>query len=213
MRGCRAIWRGYKEIKDAGGWASIVFASSGIYRFCKYRVGFDENLTSRLHQLRHSLEVAADTLHPDWRKLLAVIGQESPTQYTGHPHEWVTISGQPARQLSSTYEHLPGGLNYRLIDECVIDQTIFGTDDPRRMAQVAPDTCSICQQQQSNLVHWNRCNCFPTLFGCPKIPVAAQICHVNKGKNNGVVARCVCPPQVTLFIFFANPVIRISSAA
>lgn len=189
--GYRAIWRGYKEIKDAGGWASIIFASTGIYRFCKYRVGFDENLISQLRQLRQSLEVAADTLHPGWRKLLEVIGQNSPTQYSGHPHEWVTTSGQPARELASTYDHQPGGLNYNFIDECVVDQTVFGTDDPRRMPQIDPDICPSCQQRQSNVVDLNRCNCFPTLFGCPKLPVPVQIGHVSKGKNNGVVARCV----------------------
>jgi hypothetical protein len=35
----RAIWKGYREIKDAAGkdaagWAALVFAGFGIYRFC-----------------------------------------------------------------------------------------------------------------------------------------------------------------------------------
>jgi hypothetical protein len=35
------IWRGYKEIKDAGGWVSLIFAGAGVYRTCKYRIGFE----------------------------------------------------------------------------------------------------------------------------------------------------------------------------
>ena len=69
-----AIWRGYKEVKEAAGWASLVFAGMGIYRFCKYRVGFDKDAMRRLRNLRKRLEVAADTLHPHWRQLLAIVG-------------------------------------------------------------------------------------------------------------------------------------------
>ncbi|KAF7591187.1 hypothetical protein BBP40_001902 [Aspergillus hancockii] len=75
LRNRIAIWRGYKEIKDAGGWASLIFASAGVYRFCKYRTGFGDGFSTRLRHIRSSLEVAADTLHPEWRDLLQVIGQ------------------------------------------------------------------------------------------------------------------------------------------
>jgi hypothetical protein len=58
----RAIWRGYKEIKDHGGWACLVFAGMGIYRFCKYRIGFDPESMAILRRTRTRFEVAADTL-------------------------------------------------------------------------------------------------------------------------------------------------------
>lgn len=58
----RAIWRGYKEIKDHGGWACLVFAGMGIYRFCKYRIGFDPESMAILRRTRARFEVAADTM-------------------------------------------------------------------------------------------------------------------------------------------------------
>ena len=58
----RAIWRGYKEIKDHGGWVCLVFAGMGIYRFCKYRIGFDPESMAILRRTRARFEVAADTL-------------------------------------------------------------------------------------------------------------------------------------------------------
>lgn len=33
LRNKMAIWRGYKEVKDAAGWAALVFAGMGIYRY------------------------------------------------------------------------------------------------------------------------------------------------------------------------------------
>lgn len=80
----RAIWRGYKKIKDSGGWPSLTFAGTGVYRFCKYELGFNEGLTTCLSQLASSFEVAADTLHPGYRQLLRVIGQDGPPRYQGH---------------------------------------------------------------------------------------------------------------------------------
>lgn len=43
----------------------------------------------RLQRLRPRFEVAADTLHPQWRALLSVIGASSNRVYNGHPHDWV----------------------------------------------------------------------------------------------------------------------------
>ncbi|KAG7106694.1 SET domain-containing protein like [Verticillium longisporum] len=81
LRNKMAIWRGYKEIKDAGGWAALVFAGMGLYRFCKYRVGFTPESMARLRALRPRIEVAADTLHPTWRQLLMIVGETAQTQY------------------------------------------------------------------------------------------------------------------------------------
>ncbi|RHZ55386.1 hypothetical protein CDV55_103869 [Aspergillus turcosus] len=191
LRNRMAIWRGYKEIKDAGGWPSLIFASSGVYRFCKYRTGFGEGFSTRLRHIRSSLEVAADTLHPEWRDLLHVIGQGGTRrQYHGHPHEWVTVTGEAALPLHATYAHLnlPNGFQYRFIDECVLDTTVFG-EDPRRVPDLDPDICQVCKSKQADDVEQNQCSCFPTLFGGVKGPAPVQIFSTASGKNNGVVAR------------------------
>ncbi|KAL2814693.1 SET domain protein [Aspergillus cavernicola] len=191
LRNRMAIWRGYKEIKDAGGWASLIFASSGLYRFCKYRTGFSEGLSTRLRHIRSSLEVAADTLHPGWRALLQVIKQDTSYIYHGHPHEWVTVSEGEAVPLASTYEHLqlPNGFQYRFINECVLDPAVFGTDDPRRVPQIDPEICPVCKERQSDEIEKNQCMCFPVLFGGVQGPVPVQLFRTANGKNNGVVAR------------------------
>ncbi|KAI9375784.1 hypothetical protein BJX61DRAFT_493067 [Aspergillus egyptiacus] len=193
LRNRMAIWRGYKEIKDAGGWASLIFASAGVYRFCKYRTEFGDALFSRLRQIASALELAADTLHPGWRDLLTVVQQDN-TQpvYHGHPHEWVVVPDGPAVPLASTYGHLqlPNGFQYRFIDECVLDPQVFGTDDPRRVPELNPDICPVCHERQSDEVEDNLCMCFPALFGGIRTPVPVQIFQTSTGKNNGVIARC-----------------------
>ncbi|THC92791.1 hypothetical protein EYZ11_007720 [Aspergillus tanneri] len=190
LRNRLAIWRGYKEIKENGGWASLIFAGSGVYRFCKYRIGFNEGLTQRLRQLRHNLEIAADTLHPEWRQLLGVIGQRPSLQYPGHPHEWVAMGNCPAQPLRYTYRHLGQDfLHYQFIDECVVDHNVFGEEDPRRVPEVDSGICPTCHQQQADDICLNRCKCFPNLFGDVKTRPAVQVFQTGNAKNNGVVAR------------------------
>ncbi len=41
----------------------------------------------RLKRLRYRFETAADTLHPEWRTRLSVIGAPSANTYYGH-HDW-----------------------------------------------------------------------------------------------------------------------------
>ncbi|RAL07351.1 SET domain-containing protein [Aspergillus homomorphus CBS 101889] len=192
LRNRMAIWRGYKEIKDAGGWASLIFASTGVYRFCKYRTGFAEGLSSRLRRIRSSFEVAADTLHPGWRDLLQVIKQDTPHLYHGHPHEWVIMPDSTAVPLASTYKHLqlPNGFQYCFIDECVLDREVFGTEDPRRGSHKDPEICLVCKKRQSDDIKENQCMCFPNLFGGVRGPVPVQLFRTTTGKNNGVIARC-----------------------
>ncbi|GKZ47209.1 hypothetical protein AbraIFM66951_010560 [Aspergillus brasiliensis] len=173
LRNRMAIWRGYKEIKDTGGWACLIFASTGIYRFCNF-------------------EVAADTLHPGWRDLLQVIRQDASRVYHGHPHEWVTVSEGAAIPLASTYEHLdlPRGFQYQFVDECVLDTAVFGTQDPRRVPELDHDVCLVCKARQSDEIEKNQCLCFPALFGGVRHPVPVQVFRTSTGKNNGVIARC-----------------------
>ncbi|KAL4773305.1 hypothetical protein BDW60DRAFT_216073 [Aspergillus nidulans var. acristatus] len=119
------IWCGYKEIKDTSGWASLLFEGAGVYCFCKYYTGFNKGLLQRLRQLRHSFEIAANTHRPEWRDLLDAVGQKSPREYHGHPHEWVTINGRPACPLRSTYAFLGKELVFQFVDNCVIDHATF----------------------------------------------------------------------------------------
>ncbi|GAT27579.1 SET domain protein [Aspergillus luchuensis] len=176
LRNRMAIWRGYKEIKDTGGWACLIFASTGIYRFCKYRTEFGEGLFTRLRHLRSSFEVAADTLHPGWRDLLQVIRQDNSIAYHGHPHEWVTMSEEVAVPLPSTYAHLnlPQGFHYQFIDVCVLDHAVFGNHDPRHVPELDPDLCLVCKARQSDEIDKNQCLCFPALFGGVRHPVPVQ---------------------------------------
>ena len=192
-----AIWRGYKEVKDAAGWAALVFAGMGIYRFCKYRVGFDKDAMRRLRNLRKRLEVAADTLHPTWRQLLAIVGESQTLQYPGHPHEWVVYEdGSDPLPLRQTYLVHDPYFAFEHVDESIIDESVWGCDDPRWTPQsnaVAKPggayICALCKEQQSDTAQENSCFCFPSLFGCVKRkPPPVQVYRTPDGKSNGLVA-------------------------
>lgn len=192
-----AIWRGYKEVKDAAGWAALVFAGMGIYRFCKYRVGFDNDAMRRLRNLRKRLEVAADTLHPHWRQLLAIVGESPTLQYPGHPHEWVVFDdGSDPIPLRQTYLAHDPYFAFEHIDESVIDESAWGCEDPRWTPQSSAVArpggvymCALCKEPQSDNPQDNSCFCFPSLFGCVKRkPPPVQVYRTPDGKNNGLVA-------------------------
>ncbi|KAI2643394.1 hypothetical protein GGS21DRAFT_13096 [Xylaria nigripes] len=200
LRNKMAIWRGYKEIKDAGGWAALVFAGMGIYRFCKYRIGFDKESMQRLRNLRPALEVAADTMNPKWRRLLAIVGEPSERIYTGHHHDWVVLlDGSPPMQLRQTYLQWDPRFEYSHIDECVIDQAAWGWNDPRwtppsssALTRISgASTCQICAKEQSDDPARNGCYCFPSLFGCAvSTPAPVQVFRTPDGRNNGLMALC-----------------------
>ncbi|KAH7374635.1 SET domain-containing protein [Plectosphaerella cucumerina] len=203
LRNKMAIWRGYKEIKDAGGWAALVFAGMGLYRFCKYRVGFTPEAMARLRALRPRIEVAADTLHPTWRQLLVIVGESPQRRFCGHPHDWVVRQdGSDPVPLRSTYlehdpffsfEHLEGG--------SVIDADAWGPDDdPRWVPPPNPAACVTgahichsCGQEQSEDPKANSCYCFPTFPGIGarmRNSVPVQVFRTTDGRNNGLVALC-----------------------
>ncbi|RMZ69934.1 atp-dependent rna helicase dbp8 [Pyrenophora seminiperda CCB06] len=197
LRNKMAIWRGYKEVKDAAGWAALVFAGMGIYRFCKYRVGFDKDAMRRLKNLRKRLEVAADTLHPHWRQLLAIVGESATPQYPGHPHEWVVFDdGSDPVPLRQTYLAHDPYFAFEHIEESVIDESAWGCEDPRWTPQSSAVArpggtyiCALCNEPQSDHPPDNSCFCFPSLFGCVKRkPPPVQVYRTPDGKNNGLVA-------------------------
>lgn len=193
LRNKMAIWKGYREIKDAAGWSALIFASAGIYRFCKYRLGFDHGSITKLQNLRNRAEVAADTLQPQWRRLLSLVGQSADIKWHGHPHDW-TIS------LRSDEEPLPLAVTYRQWDlnfsfENILDSRVdieqWHDQDPRKFEDGPEYYCKSCTLRQSHLTADNQCECFPDLYGTkPRGPCPVQIFRTNNGKNNGLIACC-----------------------
>lgn len=201
LRNKTSIWRGYKEIKDTGGWAALVFAGMGLYRFCKYRIGFDRESMARLRSLRPAMEVAADTLRPHWRALLAAVGEESTATsvvYAGHPHDYVVcLDGSPPLPLRNTYLQWDPGFSFRHVDECVVDARAWDGDDPRWTpptldAATEMPLCDTCGNGQSDDPRVNACLCFPTLFGAAQsLPPPVLVFRTTHGcKNNGLLALC-----------------------
>lgn len=200
LRNKMSIWRGYNEIQQAGGWAALVFAGMGIYRFCKYRIGFDKDSMQRLRNLRPAIEVAADTLHPNWRQLLTAIGEPSKQVYRGHPHDYVIcLDGSPPVPLRATYLQWDPNFSYQHIEEPVIDEHAWGCDDPRWTPPTTSTSgepsalplCDTCGKEQSDDPKQNCCFCFPTLFGTAKpLPPPVLIFRTADGRNNGLMALC-----------------------
>jgi ATP-dependent RNA helicase DDX49/DBP8 len=197
LRNRIAVWRGYKEVKDAAGWASLVFSGMGIYRFCKYRVEFTKEAMKRLQGLRKRFEVAADTLHPNWRQVLTVVGEPSELQYTGHPHDWVVFTdGSDPATLRSTYLQHDPHFQFEQLDESVIDEEAWGCDDPRWIPQAdavirttGTYICAACGNQQSDDPKTNCCHCFPNVFACVnQRPSLVQVYRTPNGRNNGLLA-------------------------
>ncbi|KAF7191249.1 SET domain-containing protein [Pseudocercospora fuligena] len=195
LRNKMAIWRGYHDIKNAGGWAALVFAGMGLYRFCKYRVSFTEETFQQLRALRHRFEVAADCLHPRWRSLLAIVGAPTERRYTGHPHDWVVCGpGYEALPLATTYQQWDRNFSYTHLDESAIDEEAWGLFDPRTVTPLndpAAYQCTICSERQSDDPRHNVCACFSNLYGSAKagfMPV--QVYRTPNGKNNGLLACC-----------------------
>ena len=214
MRNKLAIWSGYKRIKDIGGWPALIFAEEGggVYNVCKYRGGgWKDGIFEELEKLRDAIELAADTLQPEWRRLLEALfgGDETPPRGTWegqHPHAWVVgIDGVPI-PLSNTYRD---GLEYELIETSVVDDEAWPDMDPRRVAPERDDElymCDVCKETQSEEMLGNKCLCFPDLYGGNNgrrggkyVPV--QI-YRTETKGNGLIARLVCCSIYPLSMIF-----------
>jgi len=187
-----AIWQGYKRIKDAGGWPALIFAEDGVYTICKYRLGFkDGSLFLQLRELRSAIELAADTVQPDWRRFLKIVQIDTAPVYTGHPHQWTIGKNGVPVPLKESY---PWTRGYVLIEESVVDTTQWSRD-PRRIADGPTFVCPECEQVQNDDPQVNRCRCFLELYGGVKMPAPVQIFDTASGKGNGVITRFVCPPS------------------
>lgn len=197
LRNKMAVWRGYREVKDAAGWVALVFAGMGIYRFCKYRVEFTQEAMKRLQNVRPGFEVVADTLHPGWRQILTIVGVSSKLRYTGHPHDWIVgEDGSPPIPLSAFYAEQDPHFKFEQLEDSIIDEGEWRGDDPRWVppsnAVVLPHgsyICAVCGERQSDEAESNSCHCFPSLFGCVKrrAPLV-QVYRTQNGRNNGLLA-------------------------
>lgn len=193
LRNKMAIWRGYHDIQQAGGWAALVFAGMGLYRFCKYRVSFTEEAFQVFRALRHRFEVAADTLHPRWRQLLSIVGHSTERKYTGHPHDWVVAApSNEALPLGTTYTQWDKDFSYTHLDSAAIDEAAWGLFDPRVICAAdmpAAHTCGVCKERQSEDPTQNSCACFPSLYP-PSLQHNApvQVYRTPNGRNNGLIA-------------------------
>ncbi|KIW59388.1 hypothetical protein PV05_03841 [Exophiala xenobiotica] len=198
LRNKMAIWRGYEIIRDAGGWPCLVFAGMGLYRFCKYKLGFSPTNMTALKRLRTRFEVAADTIHPEWRQLLSVIGEPTTRVYKGHPCDWVVSRNGPPVPLADTYSQWTSDFSFEHLQECVIDEQAWGPMDPRaennhNTHQTLPRRllCERCGSPQSNDPGINECHCFPGMFGSgPRKPYPVQVFRTENGRNNGLLACC-----------------------
>jgi len=193
LRNRMAIWRGYHDILQAGGWAALVFAGMGLYRFCKYRISFTEETFQVFRSLRHRFEVAADTLHPGWRQLLSIVGHSTERKYCGHPHDWVVAGpSNEALPLPFTYLQWDKDFSYTHLDSAAIDEAAWGLFDPRVICAAdvpAAHTCGVCNERQSGDAAQNSCACFPSLYP-PSLQHTApvQVYRTPNGRNNGLIA-------------------------
>ena len=193
LRNRMAVWKGYQEIKDAAGWAALAFASPGIYRLCKYRhrMGFDQDAIAKLQVLQSRFEVAADTIQPQWRKTLTLVGVPDRRVYRGHPHDWVVGKRKDPVPLPWTYRQWDTNFSFIHLNDSVIDTDAFGSHDPRRIASGSHFCCSSCSKVQSEIAEKNECDCYLDLFGpnarshCP-----VQVFRTDDGRNNGLIACC-----------------------
>lgn len=193
LRNRMAIWKGYREIKDAAGWSALVFAGPGIYRFCKYRLGFDEDAMNSLESLKLRSEVAADTLQPQWRQLLSLVGESTQLRWRGHPHDW-TVSMKKEESplpLAVTYKQWDPNFAYKNLEDSLVDTDQWGHVDPRQFEQGPDFYCKTCSQRQSSLAEENECECFPHIYSPnPRTPSPVQVFRTDNGKNNGLIACC-----------------------
>lgn len=166
----------------------------GIYRFCKYRISFDQEAMQTLRRYKSRFEVAADTLHPHWREMLSIIDAASPRLYTGHPHDWVVSDYESPISLTQTYLEWDPHFAFTHLDTSIIDVNSWGASDPRLVmseSNLTTHICRACGEHQSDDLSESNCRCYPNLYGSSRIaPIPVQVFRTKNGKNNGLIACC-----------------------
>lgn len=188
------MWRGYHQIKEAGGYVALVFAGMGIYRLCKYRIDFEDESFAYLRALQPRFELAADTLHPVWRQLLAVVGKSTDARYRGHPLDWCVGGSANPEPLADGYLRRDPQFDLTLVNESEVDQSAWPSGDPRRVNPPMSSgvyECVVCGQTQSDETKENKCYCFPSIYGDVRGAPPVQIFKTLDGRNNGLIACCV----------------------
>lgn len=147
-----------------------------------------------LRSMQQRFEVAADTIHPNWRQMLSIIGENSQRKYHGHPHDWVVSRDGAPIPLQETYLQWNPDFTFEHLQQSVVDETKWDESDPRVVSgpsseQIHCETCGKIQAETAD----NQCHCFPDLFGsgrrrsCP-----VQVFQTENGRNNGLISCCVC---------------------
>lgn len=159
------------------------------------RLGFTPQNMSALTRLRTRFEVAADTIHPEWRELLSVVGEQSSCVYRGQPCDWVMSRSSPPVRLADTCSQWDTHFWFKHLEESVIDEKTWDRMDPRAEKGNTQCTlsrhcsCGRCGSTQSNDPRSNESHCFPVLFGCGRRrPRPVQVFRTENGRNNGLFA-------------------------
>ena len=153
-----------------------------------------------MRRLQWRFEVAADTMHPEWRRMLGVIGVQSRKIYYGHPLDWVVSKIADPVPLAMTYRQWDLNFKFEHMNDCVLDHSAWGDHDPRRAQENGPFVCQDCNSLQSQDPAETQCQCFAELFGANKqSPRAVQVFATEDGRNNGLLACCVsCESTLSL---------------
>lgn len=146
-----------------------------------------------LRSMQQRFEVAADTIHPNWRQMLTVIGENSQPKYFGHHHDWVVSKDEDPIPLRETYLQWNPDFSFEHLQQSVVDHTKWYETDPRVVSTnpFDPFLCENCGKVQAETAD-NQCHCFPDLFGsgrrqfCP-----VQVFRTDNGRNNGLISCCV----------------------
>jgi len=147
----------------------------------------------KLQALETRLQVAADTLQPQWRQCLTLVNAPTQKHYYGHPHDWTVgkRKGNDPVPLAVTYRERDPDFSFKHIDSSLIDESAWGAYDPRRVDSGPNYVCHDCRKSQSSDAERNECECFGDLFGPnARPPWPVQIVQTEDGRNNGVQACC-----------------------
>lgn len=146
--------------------------------------------------LKTRFEIAADTLHAQWRQLLPIVGESAQLHWRGHPHDWVVSKRKDALPLAFTYRQWDTNFSFEHIQESIIDTEKWGEHvDPRRTGDGPDFFCTMCSLRQSQKAEDNECVCFAELFGLNNTtkPCPVQVFQTENGRNNGLIACCSFP--------------------